>query len=477
VKTLLIFPPWVNLFNNHKQPEGILPLGLASLSAFLKKNGKEVSVMDLNIQTYMDAKKKDQEQWYEKYRGILENQSKFLQKNIPRMNYLTEGWVDKILKSEAKVIGFYISYSTEQMALYLSKKIKEKNKNIRIIFGGPQCYQERARASLESQLVDIVVVGEGEMTLLDIVNNLEKTDQIQACPGMLFMRNGEIIDGGPREFIKDLDSLPYPDFSDFIDDYKNTLGRDYISLTISWLRGCTHQCAFCYESKLWGRPRMRSPQSICHEFIHQKKTYGVSRFFKADSTLAISEKQLTETCDLLINEKADVQWFSQARPEKYLSLELLQKIKKSGCTCLSYGVESGAQSVIKKMNKGFELKSVQEIINNTVKAGIKPAMGLMVDSPGETPIDYIKTIGFMLKNKKYIKNISVASAAVTPMSDWSLHPGKYHIITNDSLRKVGNFPWRTKYYLNNSYLREIKRILLEIIKYAHIVYFKLLSKD
>lgn len=461
MKTLLIYPPCALLFADYKNQEvnfTSIPLGLSYLASYLKKEGHEVSILDLNIKIYFDAKKKDKRLWHRKNWRFWSIEQLFLNKVLPRLQDIQEGWVDIILKSDPQIIGFYISFTSRWMALSLAKRLKEKDSEIVIIFGGPDCFKENAEEFLKTGYVDAVVMGEGEITLSQIVNSYEKTGQIKPCPGALFRERGEIIYGGQRELIEDLDTLPYPDFSDFIDDYKVLFG-DKACLSISWVRGCTHRCAFCYESRFWGKSRSRSAESVCQEFIFQKQKYNTSVFFKGDSILAFSEEILFKTCELLIEKGVDITWDSQARFENYLILESLEKLYKAGCRTLWYGLESGSQSVVDRMNKGFQVKTAEDIIINTKRAGIKPSITIMVGSPGETITDFIKTVWFILKNRNFIDDIFISSAALIPMTDWYLKHEKYGIV----MWKKHHWLWRTKYYINNRYMRAIEKYVVEAI--------------
>ena len=461
MKILLLYPPCSPLFANYKNNEislDIVPLGLSYLAAYLKNEGHEASILDLNIKMYFDAKEEDKKLWHRENSNSWLSEQLFLSKVSARLQDIQEKWIDIILESGSKIIGIYISFTSRWIALCLAKRLKEKNSDVVIIFGGPECFVERAEGFLKAGCVDAVVIGEGEVTLSDIVSSYEKTGQIKPFPGVLLRNSSGVVYGGQRDPIKDLDTLPYPDFSDFIDDYKALFG-DRVRLSISWLRGCIHKCAFCYETRFWGPPRSRSAESICQEFIFQKQKYNVSAFFKGDSTLAFSEEILFKTCDLLIKQQADISWASLARLDKYLTLESLHRLYKAGCSYLSYGLESGSQSVVDRMNKGFQIKTAQDIIINTKRAGITLNLSIMVGSPGESAIDFIKTVWFILKNRNFIDEILVSSAGIMPMTEWQLRPQKYGIVLNKKIP----YRWRTRYYINNHYRRMIEKYAIEAI--------------
>ena len=194
------------------------PLALASLSAYLRRRGHEVLVLDLNIELYKRRTKENADIW-QAVAAVNPNCNSGIPAGFAEDNkdYLQEQ-ADRILAGGAKVVGFSIHQSSTAVSLYLAKLLKRKNKKIIIVFGGIEARKNAADSTLfGDENVDFFVQGEGELTLTDIVENKKAGD---FCKGALIRRNGKLIDCGDRDLIKDLDSLPIPDFSDYdLNDY------------------------------------------------------------------------------------------------------------------------------------------------------------------------------------------------------------------------------------------------------------------
>ena len=447
MKTLLIYPPGYQLLDENNGYYRNLPLGLAYLSSYLKSKNKDCRILDLNMKMFKSMQKTNKLLWRTDNRFFWERKDFFEKKVLPLIDM--EKWADYILSFKYDIIGFHMSYSSEHFSVAIAKIIKEKNKKIKIIFGGPNCFHENAKNY--SSVADAIVIGEGEITLNELIEN-----NFKLCKGAYV--NG--VWGGDREIIKDLDSLPFPDFDDVIEDYKPLWGKDYGWISVSWVRGCNGACHFCYDRKYWRGARMRSAKNIVSEIEFQMKKYKVCNFNRGDSTLTISVKILNEICDLIIKKKININWYTQARPDNYLTPALLKKMRKAGCRGLSYGVESGSQKILNSLGKGYLIKNVEKVIKNTHDAGISCFISLMVNEPSENLFDYLKTIIFLIKNRKYIEYYSVSAAGLIPTSDWVREPNKYGFNITKTIEKDGYY----YYDKPNQKYGELKRRFLEKIK-------------
>ena len=159
----------------------------------------------------------------------------------------------------------------------------------------------------------------------------------------------------------------------------------------------------------------------------------------------------------MIKNNLNLRWGSQTRPDKWLTPALLQKMHQAGFNYLMFGVESGSQRILDKMKKNYNIKEVKRVIRDTKNAGIDITVSLMLDSPGEALSDFIKTISFVLKTRKYVSVFSVNKSNITPRSDWNKNPSKYNIIIDYPLR------WHSKYFLNNYIIAGFKKFTLDII--------------
>jgi hypothetical protein len=146
MKTLLIYPPCFSFLESKGSTN--IPLGLPYLSAYLKNQGREVSILDLNIKMYLGSDKSNKMLWHEKNHNSWVVKELFFRNVLPRLRGMQEKWADNILKSGPKIVGFYISSMTRWMALSIARELKQKDSNVLIIFGGPDCYKQRAEEFL-----------------------------------------------------------------------------------------------------------------------------------------------------------------------------------------------------------------------------------------------------------------------------------------------------------------------------------------
>ncbi len=406
MKTLLIFPPCSPFWEDSLT----MPLGVCSLKAWLTKHGFESEILDLNVKLYLESEKKYL--WDANYQNLWIGEDSFNNNILKNINL--SKWIDKIVNSDADILGFSVSYQSVQISLYLVKQIKLRTGK-KIIFGGPECHKYNVESFI-SKGVDVVVEGEGEQSLLELMQNF------RLCPGVYMPQNDKIVYGGNRDLI-DINTLAFPDFDDIIDDYKKL--SHPLWLTVSFIRGCPNRCAFCEESVMWKKSRQRSPEIIVEELLYLKERYHPEGFHKGDSVLADSAITTNRICDLLIEKQVGLLWYSQARPEKWMSLDLLKKLKKAGCMSLSYGVETGSQKMLDKMRKNLQIENIKIVIKNSLKAEMMTHVNIMVDSPQETWIDFLKTVFFVLKYLRKPINYTVTEAGIPFRSDWFNNPLKY----------------------------------------------------
>lgn len=416
----------------------IPPLQLATLSSYLRNKQHKVFVLDLNIDFYHKVKRKWKKYWQLAEYEFWQNNSlvkKFVQEN----DKLIQLYLKRILVYDVQIVGFSVYNTSLAMSLILAKKIKERNKSIFIVFGGPECSRYLSgKYIIEQDFVDIVVCGEGEETLAEIVRQVEKNGKVSLVPGTLLKKDGQIIECGERPLIEDLNLLPFPDFSDFQLDKYSAL----FTLPISSSRGCIRRCVFCNEWPFWKRYRYRKGEVIFEEIKYQLRKYPRVLVFEfAESLVNGNLKEMSKLCDLIIKNKLKIFWCGQAiiRPE--MTPELLNKFRKAGCDCLDYGVESGSDEVLSKMRKGFTVEIAEQVIRDTYRAGINVGVNFIFGFPGETEEDFQQTLDFVRRNKNYIR--------IVAPDFWlcGIYPGSYLYTHSDEygITPYPNGPfWQTK---------------------------------
>lgn len=380
------------------------PLALAQLSSFLRKMDNEVFVFDINIGLY-NRRHRDLKDvwaweqcsfWYEP-----DKVNRFFSDN----DNIIKGYVKEIIDSGAELICFSVNSSTWLASLQLARLIKETNKKSIVIFGGNLFYQRQwGQTILENPWVDIVVYGEGEMTLHELVKFFGAKEDLKKCRGIIFKEKGVVVETPPRPLIDNLDILPFLDFESLpLSDYDD---REHIALMTS--RGCILQCVFCSSRSFWPGFRSMSPERIFREIKYHRSRYPLLGHVNFHDLLFNSNiRILDKFCDLMIKEnfKGLFFWTANAiiRPE--MTPALLNKMKKARCSHLIYGIESGSQQVLDLMRKRYRICVADEVLKATHDAGIMVTTNFMFGFPGESEDDFNLTLDFIKRNAKYIDRV------------------------------------------------------------------------
>ncbi len=407
------------------------PYGLAVLAAYLRDKGHQVYIKDLNIEFYHERTDEYIDAWKPENTHLWVN-PRLVSNFIFDYNQIIDKKVEDILNTEASLIGFSIHCSSEHMAKEIARRVKEKDRKKIIVFGGPQASRVNSGFKLAaSDYIDFVVQGEGEITFGEIVKEIEGKEKMGFCSGTILKHNGKVIDCGDRELISDLDSLPFADFKDF--DFSEY--SEPFRLPASLSRGCPNRCIFCNEKPYWGIFRTRKAEKIFLEIKYQIAKIGqISYIDFHDSLINGNTKELERLCDLIIAEGRKVRWGGQAAVSKYMSYDLLLKMKKAGCICLNYGLETGSHKVMRDIGKLLaEDADIDKIVKDTHNAGIECILNFMFGFPGEREEDFQETLEFLNRNKDYIDMVipSPGFCAFDKGSYAYEHPDEFDIILGE----------------------------------------------
>lgn len=383
------------------------PYTVALLSAWLRRREHKVFGFDLNNALYCSGPDKYKKMWDDKDMYSFWNNESLISEFIRDNERMIDFQVNKILDTGAEIIGFTVHFTSMLISLEIAKRIKSQAKDKIIVFGGPDCCRElRGLEIIKEDAVDIVVIGEGDDTLLELVELIEKDGGVDFCQGTLLKKDGRVIDCGDRPAIKDLDFVPFPDYSDFRKDILLGHYRQPERLEIFDSRGCITRCHFCSEWQFWKAYRSMSGERIFEEIAYQVRIFpGVDYFYFIGSLLNGNAKALSRFCDLVIQNDLKIRWAGQAviRPE--MTKELLGKMRKAGCEWLGYGIESGSEKVVDSMNKHFSITNAEEVLRDTHRVGISTQVNFMFGIPTETKDDFKQTLEFLKRNRENIDSV------------------------------------------------------------------------
>jgi len=241
--------------------------------------------------------------------------------------------------------------------------------------------------------LDYCIRGEPEF----IVKDLSLGKSLEVIQGLSYRRNGKIIHNPAREFISNLDELPFPswhllDPSDYCMPFKNVP-----FLLVATSRGCPYKCTFCADKAFYGtKLRLRSPQRIVDELEWVKEKFGVEEFLFWSESFTINNHFVLEVCQEILSRRLKVAWVCNSRVDN-VNLALLQKMKEAGCWMIGYGVESGNQQILDSVKKGTTLNQTKKAVQWAKEAGLEVTGHCILGLPGETEETIKQTIDFTIE--------------------------------------------------------------------------------
>lgn len=282
----------------------------------------------------------------------------------------------------------------------LSLKLKELWPRVPIICGGPGptfSYE----IFLRHTGVDVCVLREGELTVVDLLQNFDRLDRVK---GIAYLKDGKVAVTPPRPAIEDLDTLRFPNRELF--DFEKILANASYSRTKTRLfsayrdtprrsadivagRGCAYSCNYC--SKTFQGVRLRSIDKVMEEIALLKEKYGVNHLNFNDELLLVNKKRSLQLCEAL--KRFAVTWSCQGRINQ-VDREILKAMKDAGCIEVGYGVESISQPILDRMNKRLKAETIVPAIKMTQEMGINPIIQYMYGYPGENEETTRATIRF-----------------------------------------------------------------------------------
>lgn len=279
----------------------------------------------------------------------------------------------------------------------IARTIKERYPHIKVVVGGPHPSIKAEEMLQACEEIDIAVVGEGEATIKALVRCIQEGSPLSEVPGLVYRDTGRLVATPKREFIGDLDEVPFPSH-----DMNEPLTRYKLFPIVGVLpsRGCPFHCLYC-SNPVWGRSnRRRSAKNIADEVEFLVNTYGVRGIDFHDDIFNLNPKDVLSLCDELINRGLNkkVAWACEARVNrKLVSKELLDKMREAGCRLISFGIESGNQKILENIRKKITLEEVERAVSLTKEAGIAVRGFFMIGNWGEDVSTVFDTIRFSKK--------------------------------------------------------------------------------
>lgn len=428
------------------------PLGTAMLTSFARSRGYKVLPVDLNVEFYLRRPQEFDRTWELEQSLCFWNTAHSVERMLHVFRETIDAFVEMVVASNARVVGFTLYDSSAHISLELARRLKRARPGILVVFGGPHASRFAVGPTfIQESAVDAVAQGEGEGTLVDILERVRAGRTLADCPGLLVRGDDGTVNTGDRAVITDLDRLPPPDFSDYAFERYRTPTK----LPVSSSRGCLNRCIFCNERPFWKKYRYRSAQNVFAEIQAQMARYPAVNFVEfQDSVVNGVIRELERLTDLIHESGLKFNWSGQAVIRKEMTPELMAKLKRSGCVCLAYGLENPSSalmlSVGKVVSRGAD---VDAIAAAHARTGLGVTYNFMFGLPGETEEDAFAALEFLRRNSKH-------GIAVNPSSGFcEFRPGT---LAREDPQAYGLDLSRGSTYWEstdgqNTYIRRLKR--------------------
>ena len=330
----------------------------------------------------------------------------------------------KILARRPWIIGFGVMCNNFPVALLIANKCKELAPHIPIIFGGPDVFMEDIPAMRFFKQIDIIVRGEGEITLVETLNALKNNQPLTNILGITFREKGRIQRNPDRPFINNLDRLPYLDFSLL------PKTKSYRIDTIEAGRGCPFKCTFCSSRKMWrGIFRIKSARRLVREL---KQIHSLSGKRK-DSCLNLSHdnflasrKTVEKFFSLIAGQK--ISWACTSRLD-LLDAALIKKLKRAGCREIVLGIESASPKIQKEIKKNLPLSKLPRTLNLLQQNGLRVCLSFIIGFPNEKKPQINQTLRMALKSKLSGPSVNVQIHLLTILKGSELYFKKSFVLS------------------------------------------------
>lgn len=336
MKIFLIYP-----YTNNDTEENVntipIPIGIYYVAAMLKEHHYEVEILDCHG----------------------------MRNSIQTIENI-------FLERRPDIVGISILNINRYGGIEIAAIAKRLLPDVKVVFGGIGASFLWEHFLIHFPCVDYIVIGEGDYTFLYLVELIQrnKYDALESIEGIAFRKNHEIIRTPNRPFIDNLDELSIP-------------AKYYTYNFLISSRGCFGKCKFCGSPAFWKRQvRFRSVDNFVDE-IELLFRKGVKKFFISDDTFTYKKERVLEICQQIIKRELDIEWWAISRVD-FVDEQIIYWMKRAGCIQISYGVESGAKSIRKVLNKNITDEQIKRAFEYTRKYGIIPRAYFIYGNPGES---------------------------------------------------------------------------------------------
>ncbi|MDD5556347.1 MAG: radical SAM protein [bacterium] len=346
-------------FGNYK-----LPINLCNLAAMCRERGHVPRILDLNV-------------------------------SRPAPGELRA----EIARFDPRWIGITAFTMDINSASRLARSIKDAFPRIAIIIGGVHLSSLPERTMCENPQFDYGVVGEGELTLVELLEaGIHDAAKAATIPGIIFRHDGSLSRTAPRGLIDNLDTLPFPayDLVEDMDAYQPSIHRrsNSKSMMVITSRGCPMGCTFCDRTVLGRRYRSHSVPYVIDLMKHLRDRYAIRHFDIEDENMGLNAQWLHHFCDRLANELPGITWACSMRAD-LVTDDKLKGMRAAGCRNITFGIESGSQEMLDNYKKRLKVETIRTAVGLVKKNSIGMSGSFILGGAGETEKTMRESIKFL----------------------------------------------------------------------------------
>jgi anaerobic magnesium-protoporphyrin IX monomethyl ester cyclase len=407
------------------------PLGILSLAGYLERNSThEIEILDAQPYEY----------GYDQLKDILQQKM-------------------------ADVVGITVMTFTLIDVLKTALLVKQISPETKVVLGGPHVHVF-PEETISLPGVDFLVQGEGERTFLSLLQHLSDLDALEQVPGLVFKRNGRIVNTGISPLIHDLDELGFP-ARHLVDitKYTSLLGKTDISTTMFTSRGCPYGCTFCDRpfSPVISGFRWRSAKHVADE-MQECTNLGIHEAFIYDDTFTVRKDRVFELCAEIRRRKLKFRWDVRAHVNT-ISPELLRAMRNAGCDRIHYGVEAGNDRMLKVIRKNTTIERVKEVVKWTKSVDMEILTYFIIGQQSETLQDIQDTVNLAKQlDPNYVHFTILCPYPATAVYFDGLRSG---VLKKDVWREFAAHPhedFEMPFWEENFTAEELKELLVHAYK-------------
>jgi magnesium-protoporphyrin IX monomethyl ester (oxidative) cyclase len=364
------------------------PLGLAYIASVLEQAGHKVKIVD-----------------------------------SPTRRLDLKSWMAEVKSFDPDIVGVSMMTPLAPKGYLAAKELRREMPDVTLVAGGTHVtymYDEALDAGY-----DFVVRGEGEFTMLELTDTLEKRgrdyEALKAIKGLVFREQGRTVVTPDRPFIEDLDKLPWPD-RDLLDMDKYTLFDKSIRIAhVMASRGCPYGCMYCITSYYWGRRyRYRSAKGVADEIEYLVNKYGTKQIVFTDDEFTANWKFVRDFVNEIRTRGLDIKFSCGARVD-HMSKDIMKLLYDNGCNALYFGVESASQETLNRIGKKITLEQARRVFQWKKELKGFATGSFILGFPWETVDDMKQTAELAVKlGPDYAQFTALTPYPGTPLWDFAV---------------------------------------------------------